>query len=99
MCRASALAAAGPTAPDVHSEVTAAVPNVINPIPLPAGLFTGIGYGKLIGMTQLVELGTLEIPVVLTYPVRCSPGGASMPLAVAHWTTGLRPATGSARVT
>ncbi|MFF4862841.1 P1 family peptidase [Streptomyces sp. NPDC001231] len=67
MCRTSASAAAGPTAPGVHSEVTAAVPNRHEPhAPLPAGLFTGIGYGKLIGMTQLVELGTLEIPVVLT---------------------------------
>ncbi|CAM5289836.1 hypothetical protein SHIRM173S_06792 [Streptomyces hirsutus] len=30
------------------------------------GVFTGNGYGKLIGTTQLTELGTLETPVLLT---------------------------------
>jgi D-aminopeptidase len=33
---------------------------------LPAGLFAGNGYGKLIGATQLAELGEIESPVVLT---------------------------------
>ncbi len=31
-----------------------------------AELFAGNGYGKLIGATQLAELGQLESPVVLT---------------------------------
>ncbi|MEU0836788.1 P1 family peptidase [Streptomyces sp. NPDC005969] len=53
--------------PDVHSGVTAVVPDVVGPhAPLPAGMFTGNGYGKLIGVTQLTELGTLETPVLLT---------------------------------
>ncbi|MFC7885115.1 P1 family peptidase [Streptomyces sp. NPDC057376] len=53
--------------PDVHSGVTAVVPDLVGPrTPLPAGVFTGNGYGKLIGTTQLAELGTLETPVVLT---------------------------------
>ncbi|MFC7813955.1 P1 family peptidase [Streptomyces sp. NPDC057367] len=53
--------------PDVHSGVTAVVPDLVGPrTPLPAGVFTGNGYGKLIGTTQLAELGTLETPVLLT---------------------------------
>ncbi|MER6332484.1 P1 family peptidase [Streptomyces sp. NPDC001034] len=53
--------------PDVHSGVTAVVPGAVAPhAPLPAGVFTGNGYGKLIGTTQLAELGTLETPVLLT---------------------------------
>ncbi|MGC5233363.1 P1 family peptidase [Streptomyces albogriseolus] len=53
--------------PDVHSGVTAVVPDGVRPgAPVPAGLFTGNGYGKLIGSTQLAELGELETPVLLT---------------------------------
>jgi D-aminopeptidase len=53
--------------PDVHSGVTAVVPHPVGPrTPRPAGVFTGNGYGKLIGTTQLAELGTLETPVLLT---------------------------------
>lgn len=33
---------------------------------MPAGLFVGNGYGKLIGATQLEELGEIETPIVLT---------------------------------
>ncbi|MFH0241038.1 P1 family peptidase [Streptomyces sp. HK10] len=56
--------------PDVHTGVTAVVPAGIGPHPggtaLPAALFTANGYGKLVGATQLAELGQLESPVVLT---------------------------------
>lgn len=56
--------------PDVHTGVTAVVPSGVGPhpggAPLPAGLFTANGYGKLVGATQLAELGQLESPVVLT---------------------------------
>ncbi|MEU6291470.1 P1 family peptidase [Streptomyces sp. NPDC046988] len=53
--------------PDVHSGVTAVVPDLVGPrTPLPAGVFSGNGYGKLIGTTQLTELGALETPVLLT---------------------------------
>ncbi|MEU7472132.1 P1 family peptidase [Streptomyces sp. NPDC044984] len=53
--------------PGVHSGVTAVVPDAVGPrTPLPAGVFTGNGYGKLVGTTQLAELGTLETPVLLT---------------------------------
>lgn len=33
---------------------------------VPAGIFTGNGFGKLAGTTQVQELGNLESPVVLT---------------------------------
>ncbi len=53
--------------PDVHSGVTAVVPDTVGPAtPLPAGVFTGNGYGKIIGTSQLTELGALETPVLLT---------------------------------
>ena len=53
--------------PLVHSGVTAIVPEGVGPgRPLPAGVFAGNGYGKLIGATQIAELGALETPVLLT---------------------------------
>ncbi|WP_328491733.1 P1 family peptidase [Streptomyces sp. NBC_00414] len=53
--------------PLVHSGVTAIVPDGVGPgSPLPAGVFAGNGYGKLLGTTQLAELGALETPVLLT---------------------------------
>lgn len=53
---------------DVLTGVTAVVPT---PCPTPSaplrsGLFVGNGHGKLTGATQLLELGTLETPIVLT---------------------------------
>lgn len=53
--------------PRVHSGVTAIVPDRVGPErPLPAGMFAGNGYGKLIGATQIAELGVIETPVLLT---------------------------------
>jgi D-aminopeptidase len=46
--------------PDIHTGVTAIVPERVSPLsPLPAGRFAGNGYGKLVGGTQLDELGQL----------------------------------------
>ncbi|WP_446666901.1 P1 family peptidase [Flexivirga sp. B27] len=52
----------------LHTGVTAIVPDAVDIAGgrLPAGLFVGNGYGKLVGATQLVELGELETPIVLT---------------------------------
>lgn len=47
----------------VHTGVTAIVPDHL---PIPAAVFTGNGYGKLIGSTQIDELGEIETPIVLT---------------------------------
>jgi D-aminopeptidase len=53
--------------PRVHSGVTAVVPDRVGPEhPLPAGMFAGNGYGKMIGATQIAELGAIETPVLLT---------------------------------
>ena len=48
--------------------VTAILPHPGNPFAdrVPAGLSVMNGYGKLAGATQLVELGELETPIVLT---------------------------------
>jgi D-aminopeptidase len=52
----------------VRTGVTAIVPDAVDRPrgSIPAGLFVGNGYGKLIGATQLAELGEIESPVVLT---------------------------------
>lgn len=53
--------------PDIHTGVTAIVPAEVSPQrPLPAGVFSGNGYGKLMGVTQIAELGQLETPILLT---------------------------------
>lgn len=53
---------------DLHTGVTAVVPSQLGPgrWTLPAAVYTGNGYGKLIGSTQVDELGVLESPIVLT---------------------------------
>lgn len=51
----------------IRTGVTAVVPDQLTTRPaLPAGLSVGNGYGKLVGATQLVELGEIETPVLLT---------------------------------
>ncbi|HUZ54165.1 MAG TPA: P1 family peptidase [Streptosporangiaceae bacterium] len=52
----------------IRTGVTAIVPDDVDRAggQLPAGLFVGNGYGKLIGATQLAELGVIETPVLLT---------------------------------
>jgi D-aminopeptidase len=52
----------------VHTGVTAILPydgNIFQQ-KVPAGVFVGNGFGKLAGTTQVMELGNLETPVVLT---------------------------------
>jgi D-aminopeptidase len=53
---------------DIRTGVTAVVPDAaeISGGELPAGLFVGNGYGKLIGATQVAELGVIETPILLT---------------------------------
>jgi D-aminopeptidase len=52
----------------VRTGVTAVLPHAGNPYleRVPAALFVGNGFGKLVGATQLAELGELESPVLLT---------------------------------
>ncbi len=50
-----------------HTGVTAIVPADLDAQnTLPAGLFVENGYGKLIGATQIAELGEIETPILLT---------------------------------
>ena len=53
---------------DIRTGVTAILPHAGNLFQdkVPAGLAVGNGFGKLTGVTQLVELGEIETPVVLT---------------------------------
>jgi D-aminopeptidase len=52
---------------DIRTGVTAVVPEqIIAGRALPANLAVGNGYGKFVGATQLVELGTAETPILLT---------------------------------
>lgn len=53
---------------DIRTGVTAVLPDLAETSGggLPAGLFVGNGYGKLIGATQVVELGAIETPILLT---------------------------------
>jgi D-aminopeptidase len=52
----------------VRTGVTAILPHGGNAFldRVPAGLHVGNGFGKLLGVTQLVELGELETPILLT---------------------------------
>ena len=53
---------------DIRTGVTAVVPHgeKLFQARVPCGLAVGNGFGKLSGATQLVELGELETPIVLT---------------------------------
>lgn len=55
-------------APDVRTGVTAILPHGGNPYlsRVPAAIHVGNGFGKLLGVTQVRELGELETPILLT---------------------------------
>lgn len=52
----------------VRTGVTAIVPHDGNIFQqkVPAAIYTGNGFGKLTGVTQIKELGTIETPIILT---------------------------------
>jgi len=72
---------------DVRTGVTAVVPHGGNIFldKVPAGISVANGYGKLTGVTQVQELGTIETPIVLTNTLSV-PTAAD---AVIDWTLGL----------
>jgi D-aminopeptidase len=55
-------------ASDLNTGVTAVVPDALGASHrrLAAGLSVGNGYGKLVGATQIRELGAIETPILLT---------------------------------
>ncbi|MGH9262357.1 MAG: P1 family peptidase, partial [Acidimicrobiales bacterium] len=67
----------------VNTGVTAVLPHGGNPFreKVPAAIVVGNGFGKLMGSTQVNELGELESPVVLTCTL-CVPRAAD---AVLTW--------------
>jgi D-aminopeptidase len=54
--------------PNVRTGVTAILPHAGNPYlsRVPAAIHVGNGFGKLLGVTQVGELGELETPILLT---------------------------------
>ena len=67
----------------VRTGVTAILPHGGNVFQskVPAGVFIGNGFGKLAGVTQLMELGSLETPIVLTNTLSVATG---MEALIAH---------------
>ena len=72
---------------DVRTGVTAILPHGGNIYQdkVAAGISVGNGYGKLTGVTQVMELGTIETPIILTNTLSV-PTAAD---AVIDWTLGL----------
>jgi D-aminopeptidase len=60
----------------IRTGVTAILPHAGNIFQekVPAAVFTGNGFGKLAGVTQVQELGTLESPVILTNTLSVAEG-------------------------
>ena len=69
----------------VHTGVTAILPHGGNLFQdkVPAGFSVGNGFGKFAGSTQLVELGELETPILLTNTLSVAEAMA----ASIEWTT------------
>ena len=61
---------------NVRTGVTAIVPHEGNLFrkKCPAAIFVGNGFGKLAGVTQVQELGTIETPIVLTNTLSVAQG-------------------------
>jgi D-aminopeptidase len=72
---------------DVRTGVTAVLPHGGNPFRerVPAGVVVGNGFGKLIGLSQVHELGELETPIVLTNTL----AAARVADALIDWTLAL----------
>lgn len=71
----------------INTGVTVILPHGGNPfrVKVPAAIVVGNGFGKLMGSTQVNELGELESPIVLTCTL-CVPRAAD---AVLTWLLGL----------
>ena len=69
---------------DIRTGATAILPHDGNLYAdkVPAAVFVGNGYGKLMGSTQIIELGEIETPIVLTNTLSVPEAAA----AVIEWT-------------
>lgn len=65
---------------DIRTGVTAILPHGGNLFQerVPAGLAVGNGFGKLMGGAQLVELGEIETPIVLTNTLAVPQAGQAL---------------------
>ncbi len=65
---------------NIRTGVTAILPHTGNLFQekVPAGLFIGNGFGKLAGTTQILELGNIESPIVLTNTLNVAEGLAGV---------------------
>ena len=72
---------------DIRTGATAILPHADNVFQnkVPAGIAVGNGYGKLIGSSQILELGEIETPIVLTNTL-CAPRAAD---AILDWVLAL----------
>jgi len=61
---------------NIRTGVTAIIPHSGNLFQqkVPAAIFVGNGFGKLAGFTQVMELGNLETPIILTNTLNVSTG-------------------------
>jgi D-aminopeptidase len=68
----------------MHTGVTAIVPHEGNMYQhkIPAGYFQGNGYGKIMGISQLIELGEIETPILLTNTLNV----ADAAIGIIEWT-------------
>lgn len=71
-------------AQQTHTGVTAIRPHAGNLYAerVPSGFFQGNGYGKMMGISQLVELGELETPILLTNTLNAADGA----IGIIDWT-------------
>ena len=60
----------------IRTGVTAIIPHEGNIFreKVPAGFWAGNGFGKIAGTTQIVELGNIETPVILTNTLSVAAG-------------------------
>ena len=71
---------------DIRTGVTAILPHGGNVFQdrVPAGFAVANGFGKMMGSTQILELGEIETPIVLTNTLSASQAAD----ALVHWTLG-----------
>ncbi|WP_444996360.1 DmpA family aminopeptidase [Aliikangiella sp. IMCC44359] len=69
---------------NMHTGITAILPHAENLYQkkVPAGFFQANGYGKMMGTTQVIELGELETPILLTNTLNVAESAAG----IIEWT-------------
>ena len=69
---------------NMHTGITAILPHEGNIYKekVPAGYFQGNGYGKIMGISQIIELGEIETPILLTNTLNV----ADAAIGIIEWT-------------